>query len=120
MSNQATLTIGDKDFPLNVLVGTENEHALDISTLRKNSKYITFDDGYSNTGSCESEITFIDGDKGMYLDTVVLISLSLLKNQTFWNPASFFSMGNCLVPLNWSNLQIRCFLNHLCQLLLSR
>ena len=63
MSNQATLTIGDKDFPLNVLVGTENEHALDISTLRKNSKYITFDDGYGNTGSCESEITFIDGDK---------------------------------------------------------
>ena len=65
MSNQATLNIGDKDFPLNVLVGTENEHALDISTLRKNSKYITFDDGYGNTGSCESEITFIDGDKGI-------------------------------------------------------
>ena len=65
MSNQATLTIGDKDFPLNVLVGTENEHALDISTLRKNSKYITFDDGYGNTGSCKSEITFIDGDKGI-------------------------------------------------------
>lgn len=65
MSNQATLTIGDKDFPLNVLVGTENEHALDISTLRKDSKYITFDDGYGNTGSCESEITFIDGDEGI-------------------------------------------------------
>ena len=65
MSNQATLTIGEKDFPLNVLVGTENEHALDISTLRKNSKYITFDDGYGNTGSCKSEITFIDGDKGI-------------------------------------------------------
>ena len=62
MSNQATLTIGEKDFPLNVLVGTENEHALDISTLRKDSKCITFDDGYGNTGSCESEITFIDGD----------------------------------------------------------
>ena len=65
MSNQATLTIGDKNFPLNVLVGTENEHALDISTLRKDSKYITFDDGYGNTGSCESEITFIDGDEGI-------------------------------------------------------
>jgi citrate synthase len=65
MSNQATLTIGDKDFPLNILVGTENEHAIDISTLRKESKYITFDDGYGNTGSCESEITFIDGDEGI-------------------------------------------------------
>ena len=65
MSKQATLTIGDKDFPLNVIVGTEDEHALDISALRKQSKYITFDDGYGNTGSCESEITFIDGDKGI-------------------------------------------------------
>ena len=35
------------------------------STLRKESKYITFDDGYGNTGSCESDITFIDGDKGI-------------------------------------------------------
>ncbi|NBQ02832.1 MAG: citrate (Si)-synthase, partial [Opitutae bacterium] len=65
MSKQATLTIGDKDFPLNILVGTEDEHAIDISTLRKESKYITFDDGYGNTGSCESDITFIDGDKGI-------------------------------------------------------
>ena len=65
MSKQATLTIGDKDFPLNILVGTEDEHAIDISTLRKESQYITFDDGYGNTGSCESDITFIDGDKGI-------------------------------------------------------
>ena len=65
MSKQATLTIDDKNFPLNVLVGTEDEHALDISVLRKQSKYITFDDGYGNTGSCESKITFIDGDKGI-------------------------------------------------------
>ena len=46
-------------------MGTEDEHAIDISTLRKESKYITFDDGYGNTGSCESDITFIDGDKGI-------------------------------------------------------
>jgi citrate synthase len=65
MPNQANLTIGDKAFPLNILVGTEDEHALDISALRKESKYITFDDGYGNTGSCESGITFIDGDKGI-------------------------------------------------------
>ena len=65
MSNQANLTIGDQAFPLNVIVGTEDEHALDISTLRKDSKFITYDDGYGNTGSCESSITFIDGDKGI-------------------------------------------------------
>ena len=65
MSKRATLTIGDKNFPLNIFVGTEDEHAIDISTLRKESKFITFDDGYGNTGSCESDITFIDGDKGI-------------------------------------------------------
>ena len=55
MSNQATLTIGDKDFPLNVIVGTENEHALDISTLRKDSKCITFDDGYGILGHVKAK-----------------------------------------------------------------
>ena len=38
---------------------------MDISSLRKESKFITYDDGYGNTGSCESSITFIDGDKGI-------------------------------------------------------
>ena len=45
MSKLANLTIGDQDFSLNVISGTEDEHALDISSLRKDSKYITFDDG---------------------------------------------------------------------------
>ena len=64
MSNQATLTIGDNEFPLNILVGMREWACLDISSPSESSKYITFDDGYGNTGSCESEITFIDGDKG--------------------------------------------------------
>ena len=48
-----------------MLTGTENEKALDVSQLRKNSGVITYDDGYGNTGSCESSVTFIDGDKGI-------------------------------------------------------
>ena len=65
MSDKATLTFGDSSFELNVLTGTENEKALDVSHLRKNSGVITYDDGYGNTGSCESSVTFIDGDKGI-------------------------------------------------------
>ena len=65
MSDKATLTFGDSTFELNVLTGTENEKALDVSQLRKNSGVITYDDGYGNTGSCESSVTFIDGDKGI-------------------------------------------------------
>ena len=65
MDKDATLHIGDTAYPLNILKGTESEKAVDISLLRKQSKFITFDDGYGNTGSCESKVTFIDGDQGI-------------------------------------------------------
>lgn len=65
MDKNATLTIGENAYKLDMLEGTESESAVDISQLRKLSKVITFDDGYGNTGSCESKVTFIDGDKGI-------------------------------------------------------
>jgi citrate synthase len=65
LSDTATLTIGDKRYELPVIVGTENEIAVDVSMLRGQSGIITMDDGYANTGSCLSEITFIDGEKGI-------------------------------------------------------
>ena len=65
MPDSADLEIGDKKYTLNVITGTEQERAVDISRLRKESKVISFDDGYGNTGSCESSVTFIDGDKGI-------------------------------------------------------
>lgn len=51
------------EFP--IVVGTENERGIDISSLRSKTGYITLDDGYGNTGSCESAITYIDGDQGI-------------------------------------------------------
>src|SRR6476660_8033542 len=54
---------GDIDLP--VVVGTENEHALDISKLRAKTGYITWDEGYMNTGSTTSAITFLDGEAGI-------------------------------------------------------
>ncbi|GAA3565563.1 citrate synthase [Snuella lapsa] len=66
MSNTATIEInGTKnEFPL--VTGTENEVAIDISNLRSVTGGITtLDSGYKNTGSCESEITFLDGEKGI-------------------------------------------------------
>ena len=48
-----------------VVVGTENEPAIDISTLRASTGLITLDNGYGNTGACKSGITFIDGEKGI-------------------------------------------------------
>ena len=51
------------DFP--VLTGSEHEKGIDISSLRKLTGYITLDPGFVNTGSCESSITFLDGEKGI-------------------------------------------------------
>ena len=50
---------------LPIVVGTENEHGLDISKLRAQSGAITLDEGYVNTGSTTSSITFLDGEKGI-------------------------------------------------------
>ena len=66
MSDKATIEInGEKhEFPL--IVGTENEIGIDIKTLRAVTGGVTtIDPGFKNTGSCESAITFLDGEKGI-------------------------------------------------------
>jgi citrate synthase len=65
MEETATIRLGSENYVFPVITGTENEKAIDIRNLRQKTGYITFDDGYGNTGSCESLITFIDGEKGI-------------------------------------------------------
>ncbi len=66
MADVAKLELpGGTTVELPVVVGTENEPSFDISKLRAETGYITLDDGYGNTGSCLSEVTFIDGDAGI-------------------------------------------------------
>ncbi len=65
MSNNARLQIGDRHVELPVVTGTEGEVGVDVSQLRAQTGCITLDDGYANTGSCSSQITFIDGDRGI-------------------------------------------------------
>ena len=64
MSN-AKLIIEDQTVELPIIVGTEDEKAIDVTRLRETTGYITFDPAYGNTGSCASDITFIDGEKGI-------------------------------------------------------
>jgi citrate synthase len=62
----AKLTLpGGKEVTLPVIVGTEDEHAVDIKALRADSGYITLDTGYMNTGSTKSAITYLDGEQGI-------------------------------------------------------
>ncbi len=65
MSEMAKLIIRDKEIQLPIIEGTEHEVAIDISKLRAQTGVITLDEGYVNTGSCKSAITFIDGEAGI-------------------------------------------------------
>ena len=65
MSDMAKLNCGDAEVELPVVVGTENETAIDISRLRGSTGLITLDEGFVNTGATSSSITYLDGEKGI-------------------------------------------------------
>jgi citrate synthase len=66
MSDKAILEYKGQKYEFPVITGTENEHAINIKTLRSATGGLTtIDPGYKNTGSCESAITFLDGEKGI-------------------------------------------------------
>ena len=66
MSEKAKLSIGENSYEFPLIKGTENEVAIDIKTLRAATNgVVTIDPGFKNTGSCESAITFLDGEKGI-------------------------------------------------------
>ena len=79
---KASLNIENKLFDLPLINSTIGEDALDISTLYKNSGLFTYDPGFVSTASCKSEITFIDGEKGILLHRGYKIA-DLSENATF-------------------------------------
>jgi citrate synthase len=98
MSKEAKLELDGKTDMLPIIEGSEGEKAVDISSLRSDTGYITLDEGYGNTGSCVSKITFIDGEKGIlryrgipieelaekstFIETAYLIIYGELPNRT--------------------------------------
>lgn len=65
MEETAKIKVNDKEFELPVITGSEDEKAIDISKLRGQTGLITIDKGFKNTGSTQSAITFLDGEKGI-------------------------------------------------------
>ena len=61
----AILKIDGKEIELPIIVGSEGEKAIDISELRCKTGAVTYDNGFMNTGSCLSSITFLDGERGI-------------------------------------------------------
>jgi len=103
----AQITVGGKTYEYPVIVGTENEKAIDVRSLRKDSGYITFDDGYGNTGSCLSDITFIDGEKGILRHRGIPIE-QLAERSTFLCTAYLIIYGE--LP---SQAKLDCFRDHI-------
>ena len=92
MEKTAELILDGKKTKLRVIEGTEQERAIDIAALRNETGYITLDDGYGNTGSCQSKITFIDGEKGILRYRGIPIE-ELAEKSTFIEVAHLIIMG---------------------------
>ena len=67
MSSNAKLKIGNKEFDFPIKKGSVGPSVIDVSKLYAQTEHFTFDPGFTSTASCESSITFIDGDKGKLL-----------------------------------------------------
>ncbi|MHB1767273.1 MAG: citrate synthase [Phycisphaerae bacterium] len=65
MAESIQFSLDGKTYQYPLVTGTENERGIDITRLRSDTGLITLDPGYGNTGSCQSAITYIDGDKGI-------------------------------------------------------
>ena len=65
MGKNAKLNFDNKEYEFQVVIGSEKEKAIDVSSLRSKANLITIDPGFKNTGSCKSSITFLDGEKGV-------------------------------------------------------
>jgi citrate synthase len=67
MSDKATLTIGEKSYDLPIMKGSTGPDVVDVRKFYADSDHFTFDPGFTSTASCESKITYIDGDAGILL-----------------------------------------------------
>lgn len=88
----AKLILDDKEYELPVVVGSEKEVGVDITKFRKASSAITLDTGFANTGSCESSITFINGEEGILRYRGYRIE-DLAENSTFTEVAYLLIFG---------------------------
>ena len=113
MSESVKLTYDGKEYQFPIIEGTEGEKAIDISKLRQGTGLITLDPGFANTGSCTSDITFMDGEKGVlryrgipveqlaeestFKETAYLLIHGRLPTQKELNDFSIFLNDNSLV-----------------------
>ncbi|MDP9037564.1 MAG: citrate synthase [Myxococcota bacterium] len=93
MTDKAMITLGDAKLEAPVVVGTENERAIEIAQLRATTGYVTLDPAFMNTASTKSAVTFIDGDKGILRYRGFPIE-QLAENSTFVETAYLLIYGD--------------------------
>ena len=93
MKDNAELNYKGKSYKIPIFVGSEGEHALDVSRLRSETGLITLDPGFKNTGSTKSSITFLDGEQGILRYRGYPID-QLAKHSTFLEVAFLLIYGN--------------------------
>ncbi len=122
MSGNAKLKIGNKEFDFSIKKGSVGPSVIDVSKLYAETGHFTFDPGFSSTGSCESSITYIDGDKGQcyyrgypmdelaeksnFLEIAYLLWYGELPSKTEWSEFSSAIKNHTMV-----HEQIRVFFN---------
>lgn len=92
MENNGIIRLGDENFDFPIIEGTEGEKAIDLRTLRGKTGFIAYDEGYGNTGSCESAITFINGEQGILRHRGYPIE-QLAENSNFLESAYLIMYG---------------------------
>ncbi len=100
MSTTAKLTLEGKEYELPVVVGSENEKAIDITKLRAQTGYITLDTGYMNTGATRSAITYLDGEQGILRYRGIPIE-ELAEKSTFVETSYLLIYGELPTQEQW-------------------
>ncbi len=102
------MQLNGRSYTVPIVVGTEGEQALDISQLRAETGFVTLDEGYANTGSCRSAITFTDGERGILRYRGIPIE-QIAERSTFLETAWLLINGNLPTAAelqHWRNLMI--------------
>ena len=86
------MTVDGREYELPIIMGSEGERAIDISSLREETGLITLDPGFANTGSCRSSITFMDGEKGVLRHQGIPVE-QLAEHSTFVETAYLLING---------------------------
>jgi citrate synthase len=114
VTEMAEIKLGDVKFDAPIVVGSENEKAIDIGALRAKTGFVTLDPAFMNTASTKSAITFIDGDKGILRYRGIPIE-QLAEKSTFVETAYLTIYGelpNEKQLAEWSNKLTRHSLIH--------